>query len=102
MAEQSVKIVERRTPHYTTYMYANSIDNLPFAFINDFQAGTFHIRHASSGKYWIDVFESGTKETESMIEELEKANDAKASELLEQLKGMNEDSSPILLIATLK
>ena len=102
MAEQSVKIVERRTPHYTTYMYANGIDNLPFAFINDFQAGTFHIRHASSGKYWIDVFESGTKETESMIEELEKANDAKASELLEQLKGMNEDSSPILLIATLK
>ena len=102
MAEQSVKIVERRTPHYTTYMYANGIDNLPFAFINDFQAGTFHIRHASSGKYWIDVFESGTKETESMIEELEKANDTKASELLEQLKGMNEDSSPILLIATLK
>lgn len=102
VAEQNIEIIERKTPYYTTYTYANGIDNLPFSFKNDFQAGTFQIQYTSSGKYWIDIFEPGSERTENMIQELEKSNDTKASELLKQLKGMNEDSSPILLIATLK
>lgn len=102
VAEQNREIIERKTPYYTTYTYANGIDNLPFSFKNDFQAGTFQIQYTSSGKYWIDIFEPGSERTENMIQELEKSNDTKASELLKLLKSMNEDNSPILLIATLK
>ena len=76
--------------------------DIPSAFVNDFMGGQFQLDYASSGKYWVDVFNSGSDEVDEMIAVLKKSTNERSDILLKSLTKMNEDSNPLLLIATLK
>lgn len=100
VVEQSCKILERKRPGMPkpTLYYAD----IPSAFVNDFMGGQFQLDYASSGKYWVDVFNSGSDEVDEMIAVLKKSTNERSDILLKSLTKMNEDSNPLLLIATLK
>lgn len=77
----------------------------PFILSNDICGGDFQIRYRSSGKYWIDIqaqnYEEYLVDTEKVISSVVK-NEQDKQALLNTFKQLNEDSNPVLLIATLK
>lgn len=95
------KITERKLPWFSQ---PHRRLDCPLILRNDLSGGEFTIDYRSSGKYWIDVLEPGTEnwidieriKTSTVIDE------AKKNEFIKVLEGVNEDSNPILLIATLK
>lgn len=87
----------------TGYRFQNGYPSMQLW--NDLCGCPFEILFHSSGKYWIDVFESGTERTYKLVEELEasKDNEPQRQELLNKLKITNqEDNNPLLIIAVLK
>lgn len=104
VVKQECKIGEYQVPYVgkTSYKF---LADFPSAFWNDFCGCTFDIQKRSSGKYWIDIFESGSEKTEELIEALKVSanNEPQKQELLNKLeKIVNEDSNPLLVIAILK
>lgn len=102
--KQECKIGEYKVP-YVGKTSCKFLADLPSAFWNDFCGYPFDIQSRSCGKYWIDMFESGSERTERLIEELKASanNEPQKQELLDKLeKIVNEDNNPLLVIATLK
>lgn len=96
------EITERKVPWF----------NIPFrrlecafTFDNDLLGGEFTVDYRSYGKYWIDVLEPFS-ENNWIDMDLIKASEAKdevgKKEFVSTLENINDDSNPILLIATLK
>lgn len=94
-------ISEYKMPWNATY---RRIDR-PFILSNDICGGDFQIRYRSNGKYWIDVqamnYEEYLVDTEKVTSSVVK-NEQDKQALLDTFKQLNEDSNPVLLIATLK
>ena len=77
----------------------------PFILSNDICGGEFQIRYRSNGKYWIDIqaqnYEEYLVDTVTVLSSVVK-NEQDKQALLNTFKQLNEDSNPVLLIATLK
>lgn len=76
-----------------------------FVLSNDLCGGNFTIDYRSSGKYWIDVLEPGSEENWIDIDEVKTStvkDETSKTEFIKTLENVNEDSNPILVIATLK
>ena len=94
-------ISEHKMPWNATYRRIER----PFILSNDICGGEFQIRYRSNGKYWIDIqaqnYEEYLVDTEKVISSVVK-NEQDKQALLNTFKQLNEDSNPVLLIATLK
>ena len=94
-------IIEFRFPWNATH---RRIDR-PFILNNDICGGDFQIRYRSNGKYWIDIqalnYDDYMVDTEKITSTPVK-NEQDKQALLNTFKQLNEDSNPVLLIATLK
>lgn len=96
-------IIERKIPGFNLGTYRRI--ERPFILANDICGGDFQIRYRSNGKYWIDI---QALNYESYMVDVEKISSSKVKNeqdkqvLLDTFKNLNEDSNPVLLIATLK
>ena len=94
-------IIERKLPWDATHRYLAR----PFILSNDICGGDFQIRYRSKGKYWIDIqalnYDNYMVDTEKIASSPVK-NEQNKQALLDTFKQLNEDSNPVLLIATLK
>lgn len=104
IVKQSTKqgtIIERKLPWDATHRHLAR----PFILSNDICGGDFQIRYRSSGKYWIDIqalnYDNYMVDTEKIVSSPVK-NEQDKQALLDTFKQLNEDSNPVLLIATLK
>lgn len=104
IVKQSTKqgtIIERKLPWDATHRHLAR----PFILSNDICGGDFQIRYRSNGKYWIDIqalnYDNYMVDTERIASSAVK-NEQDKQALLDTFKQLNEDSNPVLLIATLK
>lgn len=77
----------------------------PFVLYNDFCGSDFTVDNHSVGKYWVDILEPNNEENWIDIDQVKAStviDRSKKDELIRVLENVNEDSNPILLIATLK
>jgi len=77
----------------------------PFILANDICGGDFQIRYRSNGKYWIDIQALNYEDYMADVEKISSSkvkNEQNKQALLDTFKSLNEDSNPVLLIATLK
>ncbi|WP_291528836.1 6-bladed beta-propeller [Bacteroides sp. UBA939] len=99
---QESKIVERKLPWFSQpHLYLPR----PFILKDDLIGGNFTVDHRSYGKYWIDVLEPNDEEYEMKIEEvktLSVKDNLWRERFVGAIENMDEDSNPILVIATLK
>lgn len=96
------KITERKVPWFSFPLRQMQ---RPFVLNNDLCGGNFTIDNRSVGKYWIDILEPGNDENWIDIDEVKAStviDEAKKKEFIKVLENVNEDSNPILVIATLK
>lgn len=96
------KITERQVPWFSFPLRQMQ---RPFILSNDLCGGNFTIDNRSVGKYWIDILEPGNDENWIDIDEVKAStviDEAKKKEFVKVLENVNEDSNPILVIATLK
>ena len=73
--------------------------------IRDSIGGDFTVDYHSYGKYWIDLLDVNSGDCKVSVEELKQysVKDGEGRDkIIDILKKVNEDSNPILLIATLK
>ena len=72
---------------------------------NDLCGGSFHVDYRSQGKYWIDVLIPNSEDNWIDIDEM-RTSDVKDESLkakfIHTLENVEEESNPILVIATLK
>lgn len=96
------EITERKVPWFNIPLRRLEY---PFTLSNDFLGGEFIVDYRSSGKYWIDVLEPFSEDNWININQIEVSavkDEAKKKKFINTLERVNEDSNPILLIATLK
>ena len=77
----------------------------PFVLENDFVGGDFTVDYRSCGKYWIDVLEPGSKDNWIDVEQIKAStlcDEKRKQDFAKVLENVDEDSNPILMIATLK
>lgn len=95
-------ITERDVPWFSFPLRQMKRD---FVLDNDLGGGDFTVDSRSSGKYWIDILESGSDENWIDIDRIKSStviDESKKKELIRVLESVTEDSNPILMIATLK
>ena len=95
-------ITERDVPWFSFPLRQMKRD---FVLDNDLGGGDFTVDSRSSGKYWIDILESGGDENWIDIDQIKSStviDESKKKELIRVLESATEDSNPILMIATLK
>ena len=102
MQERQGEIIEK----YSTYLklYSHSM-RYKFLLTNDLCGGDFTIDYRSSGKYWVDVLEPGSEDNWIDVEQIKAStvkNEAEKQKFVKTLEGVDEESNPILVIATLK
>lgn len=96
------KIIERKLPWFST---PHLLLERPFTLKNDLIGGDFTVDYHSYGKYWIDLLDVNSGDCKVSVEELKQysVKDGEGRDkFIDILKKVNEDSNPILLIATLK
>lgn len=77
----------------------------PFVLENDFVGGDFTVDYRSCGKYWIDVLEPGSKDNWIDVKQIKAStscDENRKQDFVKVLENVDEDSNPILMIATLK
>ncbi len=77
----------------------------PFVLENDFVGGDFTVDYRSCGKYWIDVLEPSSKDNWIDVEQIKAStscDENRKQDFVKVLENVDEDSNPILVIATLK
>ena len=95
-------ITERDVPWFSFPLRQMKRD---FVLDNDLGGGDFTVDSRSSGKYWIDILEPGGDENWIDIDQIKSStviDESKKKELIRVLESATEDSTPILMIATLK
>lgn len=101
LCKRQSEITERKMPWNATFRRMER----PFILSNDICGGEFNIRFRSQGKYWIDV---QAQNYEDYMVDIDKISASKVKDeqnkqaLLDTFNKLNEDSNPVLLIATLK
>lgn len=96
------EITERKVPWFNIPFRRMEC---PFVLSNDLCGGDFTVDYRSYGKYWTDTLEPGNEENWIDINKVKAStviDESKKKELIRALESINEDSNPILLIATLK
>lgn len=76
-----------------------------FILDNDLCGGAFHVDYRSQGKYWIDVLVPNSEDNWIDVDELKVSNVKDVSlkaKFIHILENVEEESNPILVIATLK
>lgn len=100
--ERQGEITERKVPWFNI-PYRRM--ERPFVLNNDLCGGDFTVEHRSLGRYWVDVLEPDNANNWIDINLVKTSlvkDEDKKQEFIKVLESINEDSNPILLIATLK
>ena len=77
----------------------------PFVLSNDLCGGNFTVDFRSSGKYWVDILDTGSEENRIDIDQIKAStviDESQKGKLVKVFENVTEESNPILLIATLK
>ena len=102
MQKRQGKITERKVPWFNI-PYRRM--ERPFILNNDLCGGSFTVEYYSYGKYWTDVLEPNSDNNWIDIKEIRTStarDENKQQEFIRMLENINENSNPILVIATLK
>lgn len=100
--ERQGEITERKVPWFNI-PYRRM--ERPFVLNNDLCGGDFTVEHRSLGRYWVNVLEPDNANNWIDINLVKTSlvkDEDKKQEFIKVLESINEDSNPILLIATLK
>ena len=95
-------ITERKLPWFSQPFL--HIDR-PFVLKNDLLGGNFTVDYRSCGRYWVDVLEPGSDDNWIDVEQIKAStscDEDKKQYFIRTLEVVDEDSNPILVIATLK
>ena len=95
-------ITERKLPWFSQLFL--HIDR-PFVLKNDLLGGNFTVDYRSCGRYWVDVLEPGSDDNWIDVEQIKAStscDEDKKQYFIRTLEVVDEDSNPILVIATLK
>ena len=95
-------ITERKLPWFSQPFL--HIDR-PFVLKNDLLGGNFTVDYRSCGRYWVDVLEPGSDDNWIDVEQIKAStscDEDKNQYFIRTLEVVDEDSNPILVIATLK
>lgn len=104
-----VKVKERKSEITERMLGNHTLRRLEgakyFILDNDLCGGSFHVDYRSQGKYWIDVLIPNSEDNWIDIDEM-RTSDVKDESLkakfIHTLENVEEESNPILVIATLK
>lgn len=104
-----VKVKERKSEITERMLGNHTLRRLEgakyFILDNDLCGGSFHVDYRSQGKYWIDVLIPNSEDKWIDIDEM-RTSDVKDESLkakfIHTLENVEEESNPILVIATLK
>lgn len=104
-----VKVKERKSEIAERMLGNHTLRRLEgakyFILDNDLCGGSFHVDYRSQGKYWIDVLIPNSEDNWIDIDEM-RTSDVKDESLkakfIHTLENVEEESNPILVIATLK
>ena len=104
-----VKVKERKSEITERMLGNHTLRRLEgakyFILDNDLCGGSFHVDYRSQGKYWIDVLIPNSEDNWIYIDEM-RTSDVKDESLkakfIHTLENVEEESNPILVIATLK
>lgn len=104
-----VKVKERKSEITERMLGNHTLRRLEgakyFILDNDWCGGSFHVDYRSQGKYWIDVLVPNSEDNWIDVDELKVSNVKDVSlkaKFIHILENVEEESNPILVIATLK
>ena len=104
-----VKVKERKSEITERMLGNHTLRRLEgakyFILDNDLCGGSFHVDYRSQGKYWIDVLIPNSEDNWIDVDELKVSNVKDVSlkaKFIHILENVEEESNPILVIATLK
>lgn len=104
-----VKVKERKSEITERMLGNHTLRRLEgakyFILDNDLCGGSFHVDYRSQGKYWIDVLVPNSEDNWIDVDELKVSNVKDVSlkaKFIHILENVEEESNPILVIATLK
>lgn len=104
-----VKVKERKSEITERMLGNHTLRRLEgakyFILDNDLCGGSFHVDYRSQGKYWIDVLVPNSEDNWIDVDELKVSNVKDVflkAKFIHILENVEEESNPILVIATLK
>lgn len=101
--------VKQRASGITERMLGNRtfrrLSGVKFILDNDLCGGSFYVDYRSQGKYWIDVLVPNSEDDWIDVDEVKASNvkdESQKAKFVNVLENVEEESNPILVIATLK